>query len=162
MWWSDRRSFLAGALALGGCGFAPAYGPGGTAGRLQGTILIDAPQDRNGYLLVRHLEDRLGRAAAPRFGLSLALDTKRERMAVAADNITTRFNLIGQVSYALRDLGDGKVLTSGKVDSFTGYSATGSTAATQTAEADAHERLMTILGDQIVTRLTAASGDLPA
>lgn len=160
MWWS-RRTFLLGALALPGCGFTPTYGPGGTAGRLQGTILIDAPQDRNGYLLVRHLEDRLGRAAAPRFGLSLALDIKRERMAIAADNITTRFNLIGRVSYALRDLEDGRVLTSGNVDSFTGYSATGSTAATQTAEANAHERLMTILGDQIVMRLMAASGDLP-
>ncbi|KAA0912990.1 LPS assembly lipoprotein LptE [Aquicoccus porphyridii] len=161
MWWS-RRTFLLGALALSGCGFTPAYGPGGTAGRLQGTILIDAPQDRNGYLLVRHLEDRLGRAAAARYGLSLALDIKRERMAIAADNITTRFNLIGRVSYALRDLGDGRVLTSGNVDSFTGYSATGSTAATQTAEANAHERLMTILGDQIVMRLVAASGELPA
>lgn len=161
MWWS-RRTFLLGALALSGCGFTPAYGPGGTAGRLQGTILIDAPQDRNGYLLVRHLEDRLGRAAAARYGLSLALDIKRERMAIAADNITTRFNLIGRVSYALRDLEDGRVLTSGNVDSFTGYSATGSTAATQTAEANAHERLMTILGDQIVMRLVAASGELPA
>ncbi|KPP84337.1 MAG: LPS-assembly lipoprotein [Rhodobacteraceae bacterium HLUCCO07] len=160
MWWS-RRTFLLGALALPGCGFAPAYGPEGTAGRLQGTILIDAPQDRNGYLLVRHLEDRLGRAAAPRYGLSLALDIERDRMAVAADNITTRFNLIGRARYVLRDMEDDRELASGNVESFTGYSATGSTAATQTAEADAHERLMTILGDQIVTRLMAASGDLP-
>jgi LPS-assembly lipoprotein len=44
-------------------------------------------------------------------------------------------------------------VTSGSVDNFTGYSATGTTVATLAAERDAQERLMTILADQIVTRL---------
>ena len=48
-------------------------------------------------------------------------------------------------------------VTSGTVDSFTGYSATGSTVATRAARADAEERLTTILADQIVTRLIAAA-----
>ncbi len=164
MWWSDRRRVLLGALALGGlsaCGFAPAYGPNGTATRLQNRILVDAPGDRASFLLVQQLETRLGRSASPDFGLSIALELKQEQMAIAANNITTRFNVIGKATYALRDLGDGKVLTTGSVDSFTGYSATGTTAATQTARADAQERLMVILADQIVTRLIAASGALP-
>ena len=54
-----------------------------------------------------------------------------------------------------------KVLLSGNVDSFTGYSATGTTVATRAAERDAYERLMTILADQIVTRLEAGAGALP-
>lgn len=165
MWLSDRRMFLAAALSLGavaGCGFSPAYAPGGAANRLQGNIEVDAPGDRDGYLLVQRLEERLGRGAAPRFGLSLGLDVKRERMAIDATNITTRLNVIGKASYALRDLNDdGKVLLSGSVDSFTGYSATGSTAATQAARRDARERLMTILADQIVTRLIAQADTLP-
>lgn len=164
MWCCDRRGFLktllAPALLLSACGFAPAYGPDGGAQRLQGTIEIDEPVDRNSYLLVQQLEHRLGRAAAPQYGLSLALEVKQERMAIDATNITTRFNVIGRATYALRDLGDGKVLMSGNVDSFTGYSATGSTVATQAAQRDARERLMTILADQITTRLIAKAGEL--
>jgi LPS-assembly lipoprotein len=148
-------------LALPACGFTPAYGPDGAAGRLQGTILIDEPVDRDSFLLVQHLENRLGRAATPSYGLSLALEVKPERMAIDATNITSRFNVIGKATFALRDMGDGKVLQSGTVDSFTGYSATGSTVATQAAQRDARERLMTILADQITARLIAEAGELP-
>lgn len=163
MWLSDRRTFLkmlAPVLVVSACGFAPAYGPEGGAGRLQGTIEIDEPVDRDSYLLVQQLEHRLGRAAAAQYGLSLALEVKEERMAIAATNITTRFNVIGKATFALRDLGDGKVLQTGAADSFTGYSATGSTVATQGARRDAHERLMIILADQITTRLIARAGEL--
>ncbi|WP_322867203.1 LPS assembly lipoprotein LptE [Aquicoccus sp. G2-2] len=164
MWWSDRRGFLslaaAATLALAGCGFTPVYAPGAAATQLQNAVLVDEPVDRESYVLVRQLEQRLGRAEAPRYGLSLALDLKQERMAITASNITTRFNLIGQVAYALRDLDGGKVLISGNAQSFTGYSATGSTAATQAARRDAAERLMTILADQISTRLMAGAGAL--
>lgn len=167
MWLSDRRAFLKGlvpalgsVLALGACGFSPAYGPEGVAERLQGAIEIDEPVDRDSYLLVQQLEHRLGRATVPEYGLSLALRVTEERMAINATNITTRFNVIGKATYALRELDEGKVLLSGNVDSFTGYSATGTTVATQGAQRDAHERLMTILADQITTRLIARAGEL--
>ena len=124
MWLSktatNRRIFLGGILALGGCGFAPVYGPEGAANRLLGRIEVDAPVDRDSFLLVQQLETRLGRGDAPAYGLSLGLEVKQERMAINATNITTRFNVIGKSTYALRDLSDGKVITSGSVDSFTG------------------------------------------
>jgi LPS-assembly lipoprotein len=47
------------------------------------------------------------------------------------------------------------------VQSFTAYSATGSTVAGLAAEEDAATRLMRILADQIVARLIAASASLP-
>lgn len=161
MWWSDRRSVILGALAVSACGFAPVYGPGGAGNRLLDRVSVDAPADRDSYLLVQRLEERLGRGSAPAYGLSLALNVKQERMAIDATNITTRFNVIGKATYAMRSLDDGAVLLSGSVDSFTGYSATGTTAATQAAQRDARERLMTILADQIVTRLMAQAGTLP-
>ncbi len=164
MWSFDRRNLILGALALGGlasCGFTPAYGPNGTATRLQNRILVSEPSDRNSYLLTRHLETRLGRSASPEFGLNVTLELQEEGIAVTSTNITARYNVIGKAAYELLDLRDGSVLTKGQVNSFTGYSATGSTASIQTAEADAYERLMVILGDQIVTRLIAASGNLP-
>lgn len=155
--------FLIGsAAALGGCGFTPVYGPGGEASRLQNSILVDTPTDRGSYLLTRSLEDRLGRASLPRYGLSTALEISEDPIAISANNVTTRYNLLGEATYALRDLESGAVLTSGKVDNFTAYSASGTTVATQAAARDAHARLMDILAGQITTRLIAVAADLPA
>lgn len=159
----DRRRFLVlGAAVLAGCGFTPAYGPNGSAARLQGAVLVDEPGTRPAYLLTRHLEDRLGRPTAARYGLSYSIDLDDAPIAISTNNVTTRYNVLGEVTYALRDLDTGAVLTSGKVDSFTSYSTSGTTVATQAAERDARKRLMTILGDRIVTRLIAASGSFPA
>lgn len=74
----------------------------------------------------------------------------------------TRYNLRGDVTYALRDLESGTVLSTGKVEHFTAFSASGSTVATESAERDAEARLMVILADGIVTRLMAAAPGLPA
>lgn len=159
MWLLDRRSFLLGAAALGGlsaCGFTPVYGPKGEARGLINAVAVDPPRDREGYVLVRHLEERLGRASAPTYGLSVSIQLDEERMAITKDNVATRFNLLGKATYALRDLSTGEVVTTGIVESFTGYSTTGSTAATQAATRDASERLMAILGDKIITRLISA------
>lgn len=159
----NRRSFLLLAgLGLAGCGFTPAYGPGGDGVLLQGRIEVDAPQDRPAYLLTKHLEDRLGRSSDPRFGLSYSIDISEAPIAISSNNVTTRYNILGEVTYALRDLQSGAVVSSGKVENFTSYSASGTTVATQAAEKNAQERLMIILGDQMITRLLAAAPDLPA
>ena len=160
---SDRRTFLIGSAALlAGCGFTPAYGPSGPASRLQNAILVDEPKGRAAYLLTRHIEERLGRGAPPRYGLSYAISTGQEAIAISGNNVTTRYNYLGTVTYALRDMQTGAVLLSGKAESFTGYSASGSTVATQAARRDAEARLMTILADQVINRLTAGAATLPA
>lgn len=153
----DRRSFLlALPLLAAGCGFAPVYGPGGTGAALQNQVLVTAPEDRDSFVLTREIETRLGRAQNPSFGLDLTVTTTEERIAIDREGNTRRFNLVGVVDYALRDMSTGSVLTSGTVENFTGYSATGSTVATLAGEQDAQDRLMTILADQVVTRLYAA------
>ncbi len=157
----NRRFFLVGAVALAGCGFTPAYGPNGSARALQGAVLVQSPDSEDSYLMTRQLEDRLGRAAAPRFGLTYSLDFVEERMAISSTNITTRFNVAGKATYALTDLATEEVLTTGTVNSFTGYSTTGSTVATLAAERDARERLAVILADQLTARLVAFSSSLP-
>ncbi len=158
----SKRAFLLLSLAaVAACGFTPVYGPQGGAGALQNRVAVQAPDSRAAYLLTQRLEQRLGRATAPTYLLDTGLTITQERMAVTTNNITTRFNLVGRLVYRLRDAGTGAVLNEGRVDSFTGYSATGSTVATRAAERDAQERLMTILADQLVTRLLAISADLP-
>ncbi|SIO48221.1 LPS-assembly lipoprotein [Rhodovulum sp. ES.010] len=158
---SDRRTFLFGlsALALAGCGFRPAYGPGGAAEGLRDSIAVDPPDTRNGFALVERLEARLGRAEAPRYRLSYRTSIDREGLGVSAVQETTRYNLVGGLDFQLRDLGSGEIVQSGRVAAFTAYSATGSTVATLAAERDAERRLMVMLADRLVTRLIATADD---
>lgn len=164
--WFSRRGFLGMGIGMGaglcvaGCGFAPAYAPGGAAAGLHGAIVVDAPRDRAGYILTREIEDRLGRGAPGRYGLGYSIALTDDSSAISADNVTTRYTILGQVTWALRDLGDGTVRLTGKSDTFTSYSASGSTVATQAGRRDAIERLMVILADQILTRLTAEADRL--
>lgn len=158
MWLSKRQALtLICAAALSGCGFAPAYGPTGTADKLLSQITVDAPANRDQQLLAQELENRLGRTGAGRYQFHYDLSYDEARMAVSADNTTTRFNVVGTVAYALRDNDRQEILTTGKVSSFTGYSTTSSTVATLASERDARERLAVILADKIVAQLIAAT-----
>ncbi|MBL4918102.1 LPS assembly lipoprotein LptE [Szabonella alba] len=161
---SDRRTFLAffPAGVLAGCGFAPAYGPGGPGLKLQNAVLADAPRDGFGFNLVKRLEERLGPAQAARYGLSYEIGLKSTGVAITTDNAITRYNLNGVVDWTLRDLGTDTQLAAGRAESFTSHSATGSTVAGLAAEGDAQRRLMRILADQIVTQLLATSGSWSA
>ncbi|MGR3434520.1 MAG: LPS assembly lipoprotein LptE [Shimia sp.] len=152
MSWS-RRGLLLGGVALAGCGFTPALVPG--AG-LRGTVRVDAPDTIEGFTLVRALERNLGRAEAPVLGLSVAVDVAEDGVAVNAAQDVQRFELIGTAAFRLRRLDDLAVVQSGEVRAFTGYSTTGTTVATRTAREDALARLMQILADRIVARLTLA------
>ncbi len=149
----ERRAILLGAGALAACGFEPVYAPGGTGQALYGKIRVDAPDGVNTYLLVRRLEEQLGRAAAPEYRLSIVLTTGLQGQAITASGDITFYSVPGTARYQLIRLDDDSVAASGKVDNFTGYSATGTTAETQAAQRDARERLMTILADQIVRDL---------
>jgi LPS-assembly lipoprotein len=160
MSWCNRRFILLSGLAtLAGCGFAPAYAPGGAGAALMGQVAVEAPDTRASYLLTQEIETRLGRPAIPRYALIPVVTLRTQAMAINRNNVASRFNLLGSVAYSLRDLSTGATLTTGEVTSFTGYSATGTTVAVQAAERDAEARLMVILADQLLTRLLAA--DLP-
>ena len=159
----DRRLFLLSALAVtAGCGFTPAFAPGGTATRLQNSVSLDDPGDWEDYVLVRRFEERLGPASPARYGLSYSVNLVETGIAISTDNIITRYNVLGTVTYALRDMTTDKVLTSGKVENFTSYSAEGTTVSELAAKQDAEERLMLIMADQMITELTAKAGNLPA
>lgn len=151
----NRRAVVLAPLALVACGFTPVYGPGGAGAALQNRVRIDPPGSKDSYILVRELEERLGRSEAPDYSLSLVIRTFGAQLAIDREGDTGRFNTIGLVDYTLRDLNNGQVTTSGQVENFVGYSATGTTVETLAGEQDAQDRLMNIMADQIVTRLYA-------
>lgn len=158
MSWSDRRNFLlTGLAALAGCGFAPAYAPGGAGTALRGAVALADPTDRDGFGFAARLEDRLGRASAPRFRLDWSVQTTPVGAGITPTGAITRYTLKGQAQFALTAEGTGATVGSGTVESFTSWSTSGSTVATLTAEQDARRRLMVILADQVVARLIAAA-----
>ncbi len=153
----NRRSLLLMPLALAACGFAPAFGPGGPAEGLAGTIRVADPTDKNGFDLVERLEERLGRPQADRYDLTYTIRTEAVGIGITPDNAITRYNLTGSIDWTLTDRTSGARVTGGTVANFTSWSATGSTVAGLAAEEDAALRLMRLLADQIVTRIIASS-----
>lgn len=136
-----------------GCGFSPVYGPGGTATALYGKVWVADPTDQESYLYVQKVEQTLGQTQAPDYKLTYKIRTRVEGQAVTTTGDTTRYNLIGRVDYVLSNESDDTVVTQGYIENFVGYSATGSTVDTLSAERDAVRRLMVILADRTTEQL---------
>lgn len=145
-------------LALMACGFTPAYGPGGPAAGLQGSVSVASPGDKYSFDLVERLEERLGRPKTVAYDLTYSISATAAGVGVTPDNAITRYNLNGRIDWALVSRATGQRVTGGSVHSFTSFSATGSTVAGQSAQDDAARRLMRLLADQIVSHVLASSG----
>jgi LPS-assembly lipoprotein len=155
MWSPDRRALIGSLLGLAGCGFTPAYAPGGTGTVLDGQVVITAPETPLGFFTLDRLERRLGRpGAAARFALTVTPTAERAAAAFTDDGLQSRANLIGVSRYRLTDAA-GTLIAQGTVDAFTGFATPTSTVATRVAEGDAEQRLAIMLADLIITRLLA-------
>ena len=152
MWLSSRRGFFLAALALAGCGFAPVNGVNSKSQMLRNTVLVQAPTNRVEFELVRNLEVQLGQAVSKLYDLQYKLSVDEEIIVVSAAQEINRFSLVGLLEYSLVDSG-GVVLLTETAKSFTGYSATGTTVATQRSKRDAYDRLMVILAKQVSNSL---------
>ena len=141
-------------MALGACGFTPLYGTNGEAQALLGKVRFVTPETEFGFRVARALETRFGFAEANAIEVTVDLSERQSSAAVTSDGDITRFDITGVATWS----GDGQANLEGQVQSFTGYSATGSTVATQAAERDARARLAQILADQLSTDLIIALG----
>jgi LPS-assembly lipoprotein len=153
--------FAAVSASASGCGFAPAYGPGGAAQGLRGRVRAADPTDSDSFNLVRAVEDRLGLPQAAGYDLIYKVNTEAEGAGITPSNAITRFSLVGSADWQLMTAGTDVVLVDGRAEAFTSWSATGNPISSLSAEDDARLRLMRILADQIVTQLIAASPRLP-
>lgn len=145
-----RRVALLGLLA--GCGLTPVYGPNGEAQVLQNATSVKVPDTVAGFRLRERLTERFGPATLDRYDLTVTIDATLSPATISEDGVTTRFNLTGEAQYTLTTP-DGMAVTAGTVNTFMGYSATGSTVATQAAATDAQARLSVALADLIAARL---------
>jgi len=154
MSWSRTLGLVA-VMAAAGCGFTPAYGPGGTAGVLRDAVRVEVGETVFDYRLRAAVEERLG--AGEGFVLTLEARVEEVAAAVTEEGSITRFNLTGVAEWRLVDAAGAEV-GAGQVSGFTGYLTTGSTVATEAARRDAEERLAVVLAEQVVARLVIVAG----
>ena len=140
------------ALALAGCDLVPVNGANTKFQLLRNTVLVQAPTNRVEFELVRNLEVQLGQATSKLYDLQYKLSVDEDIVVVSAAQEINRFSLVGLLEYSLVDSG-GVVLLTETAKSFTGYSATGTTVATQRSKRDAYDRLMVILAKQVSNSL---------
>ena len=165
MWSSDRRGVMLGVVglaltALAACGYQPVEAPGGPASGLGGQIQVAAPLDEKQYAFVQEAEARLGPPPRrPRYRLDYTITSDEVPIGTTPDQVTTRYNVIGKIDWTLLTLDTGAVATSGGFQTFTSYAATGSPVTTLSASEDAYTRLLTLMADQIVDKLTATAAD---
>jgi len=161
MWLSDRRKFLKSLvlLPLGACGFSPLYAPAGTLARLQDRIRVADPHTRNDFNLKRELEARLGQGQD--FDLSYRIKLHEEDAGITPDQVITRRQVLGSVSFTLTDAATRAVLLQDEVPASTSYGTTGTTVSTSFARSEAYDRITVIFADRIVARL-ALLEDVPA
>lgn len=140
--------------ALAGCGFRPVYLPDSATQKFQDQIFVQAPTKRVEYEFVKALQGQVGRAQSGQFKLSYDIEMTTRSTVVSAAQELERFSVEGLVSFTLTD-SENTPITSGSTRSFTTYSATGSTLASDRSQRDAENRLAVILADQVVTHIIA-------
>lgn len=155
MWWFRPRGPLIALFIFGGlmtglanCTFSPLYAPGGEGQVLSGRIAIQDANTLQTYEVTQALTRAFGAARTPDYRLIYQVQIVGEDAAITSGQEVSRVNLIGSLSYSVRDLSNGDTVTSGTTNGFVGYSAAGDTVATNAARRDAEKRLATILADQ--------------
>ncbi|MEO9864105.1 MAG: LPS assembly lipoprotein LptE [Yoonia sp.] len=143
---------LAAIVTMAGCAVMPLHGSNGAAARWQNTIVVDAPDSVIGFRLAERLEATFGSQTAAQYRLTVVPQIEPVPATITVDGDSTRFNLTGNATWTLVDRA-GEKIGEGLEQTFTSYSATGSTAATQAVESDAQARLAVALADLISQRL---------
>ena len=148
---SFRLALIGLLLLVASCGFTPVYGPGGVGDLWQNKVVVDAPYSVIGFRMNARLSDRFGAVTDAAYTLTVVPQIAPVPATITVDGDITRFNLTGNATWVLS--GPSGVIADGLVQTFTSYSATGSTVATQSAESDAQARLAVALSDLIVQQL---------
>ena len=117
--------------------------------------MIDAPDTVIGFRMGTHLTQLFGQPTDGQYTLSFAPQSAPVPATITEDGDITRFNLTGNATWTLVDA-EGDPVADGLVQTFTSYSATGSTVATQSAENAARDRLAVALADLIVQQILTA------
>ena len=150
-------SFFVALFVLQGCGFQPLYGGSKQAASPEFTrIKVESIPDRIGQLLHNHLLSALnpkGRPLKPLYVLNTKLTEGSTSLAVRKGAFATRANLTVSANFILINALNGQSLYSGKSALTVSYNILDDQYATVASQADAEDRAIRQIGEQIKTRL---------
>ncbi|MDX2224704.1 MAG: hypothetical protein SFV21_18265 [Rhodospirillaceae bacterium] len=159
----ERRSVVAAAVALvgcplvAGCGFRPVYGRGGAAASTDvraalAAVRIQPLSDRTGMRLGQVLREKLQTAGVrSSFELQVRLSQQTQELGVRRDSTTSRANLVFAADIALFENGERVFVDA--VQSIVSYNILDDQYATVASQADAVDRALVQVGEEIRTRL---------
>jgi LPS-assembly lipoprotein len=172
MWWCKSESgerlpgpgvvclLLGVVVALSACGFKPLYGRSEAQALSSvdhmAAIRIAPLQDRIGQQMHNLLRDRLNPYGQPRdpvYRLKVVISEARQELGIRKDETATRANLILSARFTLREIESDRVLLEGRTSSVNSFNILTDQFATDFAEADARERALRELSDNIRVRL---------
>ena len=147
----NRRKFIFFSLVAGGCTFSPVYKSDLGPEFLKGKIVLPIPKNREDYMLYSKLEENFGHLENPVFKLSVSYGVTEKGLGSLGS--INRYNLIGNANFRLVEISTNTLIISDKLKTFTSYSASSQTLATETAARAAQDRLMASIADQISTSI---------
>lgn len=146
------------AALLAGCGFRPLYGPreAGTVTQGLETIRVGLIPERNGQLLRRNLEQRLGTGGAQmRYDLRVGLAYGIDLQGFARDGTPSRVRITASASWFLYDTASPpRLVANGSERAFDAYNVPENQFFSADTSREATERrLLDQLADDIVRRI---------
>lgn len=152
---TGRLAGVAGLLALlcGACGFEPLYGRSEVIEELA-TVAVDPIAERRGLILRTYLRDALNpRGVSPpaRYRLVVTIQETRADLLLRSDQFSTRAGYTGGATFTLLD--GGQVLTTGSAAYQTNFEIDSSQFATLSSRADAQDRVMRLVSEEIRNQL---------
>lgn len=157
---SSRRAVIVlPAALLAGCGFRPLHGPrpGGAAAPGLETVRVGLIPERNGQLLRRRLEERIGAAGSgpARYDLRVGLAYGVELQGFARDGTPSRVRVTATANWFLYDTGaPPRLVARGTERAFDAYNVPENQFFSADTSRDATERrLVDQLAEDVVRRL---------
>jgi len=148
-------------LVLSACGYRPLYGQYSSGGQsvsaaaALAAIDVKPMRDRTGQLMRTALQRRLNQRGSVEalYDLHVTVTETVVELAVEQNSFATRANLTLTATYQLVRSSDDLLLTNGKQRAVASYNIITSDFATLAAQADARERAIDMLSDDIQSRL---------
>lgn len=140
-------------LACSACGFEPLYGRREVVEELA-TVAVEPITERRGQILRNYLRDALdprGASPAQRYRLRILIQEARADLLLRGDQFSTRAGYSSSAQYTLLD-GD-QVLTAGSAGFQTNFEIDSSQFATLSSRADAQDRVMRLISEEIRNQL---------
>jgi LPS-assembly lipoprotein len=157
MWWARTLVLLA-PLLVSACGFHPLYagGKGDAVASKMADVAIGNIPDRSGQILRNNLLDRMhpkGESGETRYSLSVALSEARSDLGLQRDASSTYARLYVYARFTLQDQKTGELLLDQTSTVITSFSLPSGGFVNLVSEADARDRALAEISDEIATRI---------